>query len=236
MALATALDELARGPDAALTTPAAFLDAHPSSWSVEIAPRTSWSCPHGVVRWHADCGCGSAGGDESGTGQAWRGPLRDALEHLRDCAVELLLTRGRRALADPEEAAEDYGRVVADGQDETLEAFLRRHVRRPEDPAARREATALMEMQRHALLMFASCGWFFGALDRPEPVLCLRHAARAAELAGELGDGHVQDTLLGDLARVPGPSAEVPEGEALWRLRVLPARARAPRSDGGEER
>ena len=41
-------------------------------------------------------------------------------------------------------------------------------------------------MQRHALLMYTSCGWFFEELSRPEGTQILRYAARALELAGEV--------------------------------------------------
>jgi hypothetical protein len=40
-------------------------------------------------------------------------------------------------------------------------------------------------MQRHALLMFTSCGWFFDELSGLETVQVIQYAARALQLAGE---------------------------------------------------
>jgi hypothetical protein len=43
-----------------------------------------------------------------------------------------------------------------------------------------------MEMQRSALLMFTSCGWFFSDLAGIETVQVLRYAARVIELMDQL--------------------------------------------------
>ena len=46
----------------------------------------------------------------------------------------------------------------------------------------------LMEMQRQAMLMYTSCGWFFNDLAGLETVQILRYAARAMDLYRELGE------------------------------------------------
>ena len=43
----------------------------------------------------------------------------------------------------------------------------------------------LLEMERNALLMFTSCGWFFSDLAGLESTQVLRYAARALDLAGD---------------------------------------------------
>ena len=41
----------------------------------------------------------------------------------------------------------------------------------------------LIEMQRYAMLMFTSCGWFWDEVSRIETVQTMRYAARAMQLA-----------------------------------------------------
>jgi hypothetical protein len=128
---------------------------------------------------------------------------------------------------DAERAADDYGRVVATRNGAATTDFLERHLKRPRHREDRRDARCLIEMQRHALLMFTSCGWFFNVLDGIEPVQCLRHAARASELARRLGSRDPERDLLWELARAPGSTSTHPDGQAVWRRLVLPA-AMAP--------
>lgn len=223
MALAVALETLDRDPETTLTSPGAFLEAHPPSRLVELAENTSWSCAHGIERWRSNCGCRAGAGAERGPAQQWRGPLREALNRLRDGLEEFYERCGRALFADAEAAAEDYGKVVAARTDAVTESFLDGHLKTPEKREDRLQAARLLEMQRHALLMFASCGWFFDRLDGLEPVQILRHASRALGLARSLGGPDLEPTLLDELAAAPGPSRRLPDGRAVWERLVRPA-------------
>ena len=57
---------------------ASALVAHPPHEVVELVEPTSWSCAHGVGRWSDDCGCRMT----PTTQQAWRKPLREAINWL----------------------------------------------------------------------------------------------------------------------------------------------------------
>jgi alpha-amylase/alpha-mannosidase (GH57 family) len=52
----------------------------------------------------------------------------------------------------------------------------------PDDPAV---AAKTQPMDWHARRMFSSCGWFFDHIEGVEPGICISHAVRACELAGE---------------------------------------------------
>lgn len=164
-----------------ITNYAEYLDRHPPVLEVEIengpeGEGSSWSCVHGVGRWTRDCGCHTGG--EAGWNQSWRAPLRAALNFLRDDAANKF--ESSELLRDPWAARNDYVEVLLDPQRRT--SFLTRHVVRDES-----RVWKLLEMQRSALLMFASCGWFFSDLAGIETIQLMRYAARVMDLQSELG-------------------------------------------------
>src|SRR5918994_515046 len=54
------------------------------------------------------------------------------------------------------------------------------------DRSARIIALKLLELQRHAMLMYTSCGWFFDELSGIETLQIIQYAARVVQLAEEL--------------------------------------------------
>lgn len=218
MALAWALQEAERRGLARLTTYGEFLEHHPPTWEVELAENTSWSCAHGVERWRGDCGCRLAGG----TSQAWRGPLRQALEWLRDVADALFEEEGRRLFRDPWAARDSAVALQTDDTPAARDGFLARHCGRPLSPAESIKALRLLEMQRHGQLMFTSCGWFFDDLAGLEAVQVLLYAARAAELAEQIGGQPLLGELERRLAAARGNDPRLPDGGEVFRRRVRP--------------
>ena len=63
------------------------------------------------------------------------------------------------------------------------------------------KALKLLEMQRHALQMYTSCGWFFADLAGLETILILQHAARAIQLAEELTGQEIEKKFLRSFVR-----------------------------------
>jgi alpha-amylase/alpha-mannosidase (GH57 family) len=182
MALAVAIDRL-ESRAGGLTNYAAFLAGHPPADEVEIRERTSWSCAHGVERWRADCGCRMRGDWH----QRWRAPLRDALDWLKDELDALFDGAGAQALHDPWAARDAYIDVVLDRSAAATDGFLAAWAHHPGRAEARTTALRLLEMQRHAMLMFTSDGWFFDDISGIETVQVLRHAARAVQFARRFG-------------------------------------------------
>jgi hypothetical protein len=202
MALAYALDKIDAGKTAKLTNYAAYLADHPPVDEATIVESSAWSCAHGVGRWSADCGCRMRGDSN----QAWRAPLRRALDKLRD-RIDVAFERESRALfADPWAARDEYIQVILD-RDRT-DAFLAAHLSATVTPAVRRRALSMMEMQRHRMLMFTSCGWFFDDVTGIETAQILQYAARAIELLAQTTGEETEETFLADLERahaaIPG--------------------------------
>jgi hypothetical protein len=219
MALAAALQQLEREGFAALTNYGQFLAAHPPTHEAEIRDNTSWSCAHGVERWRADCGCRT----RADWHQRWRGPLREALDWLRD-QVDLVYERRAAALLkDPWEARDDYVRVVLDRSPEARADWFARHRLRPLDEAEQVKAIRLLELERQRLLMYTSCGWFFDEISGIEPVQILRYAAMAIQYVRTLGGGALEEEFVRRLAKAPSNVLELESGAGVWRRLVRPA-------------
>jgi alpha-amylase/alpha-mannosidase (GH57 family) len=224
-ALAYALPVEAPRQGVDVVTVAGALAASPPEHQVEVAP-SSWSCAHGLERWRSDCGCSTGG--QPGATQAWRAPVRAALDIVRAAVDEVFERRGAAVLADPWAARDAYGAVVVGST--AVEAFAVAHVTGGgADEAALVDALTLLEAERHALLMYTSCGWFFWDLAGLETVQVLRYACRALDLLEELGEPAPRDAVLEVLA---GATSNVPAegtGADVWRRRVEPARVDAGR-------
>jgi alpha-amylase/alpha-mannosidase (GH57 family) len=221
MALAVACHRLEREPGTVLTNYAAFLGAHPPADDVGIVEGSSWSCAHGVERWRSDCGCHVG---HPAWHQRWRGPLRDALDWLRDQVDPLFEARAGLLLKDPWAARDDYIQVVLDRSPESLAGFLARHATRRlgRDEVVR--AVKCLELERQRMLMYTSCGWFFDELSGIETVQILRYAARVIELARELeGCSGMEDGFVRRLAAAPSNRPELATGDVVYRRLALPA-------------
>jgi alpha-amylase/alpha-mannosidase (GH57 family) len=181
MALAYALDRIETSGKARLTNYATYLAQYPPEDEAVIVERSSWSCAHGVGRWSADCGCRMRGDSN----QAWRGPLRKALDKLRDRIDDLYEESAEGLLADPWAARDAYIDVVLDRSEANVRAFLERHVK-GSAPESHHRALELCELQRQRMLMFTSCGWFFDDVNGLETTQILQYAARAVELASSV--------------------------------------------------
>jgi hypothetical protein len=221
MALAYALHHIESNGLARLTNYGEFLEKFPPAHEVEIVENTSWSCAHGVERWRSDCGCNSGG--HTGWNQQWRGGLRETLDWLRDTLVPLYLDAARDLLKDPAAARNDYIDVVLDRSPESVSAFFARHATHRLDAEERTRALRLLEMQRHAMLMYTSCGWFFDELSGIETVQVIFYAGRAIQLAQQLFGDHLEEQFEQRLAAARSNLAEHGDARDIYRKWVKPA-------------
>jgi alpha-amylase/alpha-mannosidase (GH57 family) len=221
MALAYALDNIDARSDVRLTNYAEFLELHPPEHEVEIFENTSWSCAHGIERWRSDCGCNTGG--QPGWNQAWRAPLREALDWLRDELAPLYEDCARPLLRDPWAARDDYVSVVLDRSPENIDRFFDRHQARDLSQDDRVRALKLLEMQRHAMLMYTSCGWFFSELSGIETVQVIHYAGRAIQLAQQLVARDIEGPFLQRLDRARSNIPEHGDGHRIYEKFVRPA-------------
>jgi alpha-amylase/alpha-mannosidase (GH57 family) len=221
MALAYMLEYVEQRQLASLTNYAAFLDAHPPAWEVEIEENTSWSCAHGVERWRSDCGC-FTGGMENWH-QRWRAPLRDALDWLRDQVSPLFEAASAELLPDPWAARNDYIDVLLDRRRNTI-PFLAKHARGKLTQDEVVTVLELMELQRHAMLMYTSCGWFFNEVSGIETVQVLQYAGRVVQLAEKLSGKSLEEGFLQRLELAESNLPESLNGRQIYMHQVVPAR------------
>jgi alpha-amylase/alpha-mannosidase (GH57 family) len=174
---------------------------------------SAWSCAHGIGRWSTDCGCRTGG--EEGWTQAWRAPLREAFDLLRDWGIEVMDRRGGELLHDPWAARDAYLDLLLGAR--SWEQFAADHI--AGDPHL---AGVLLDAQRNALLMYTSCGWFFNDLAGIETIQVLRYAARAIDLYRELGEEPPEAAFLEVLAGAVSNDPSVGDGRRLWVEQVLP--------------
>jgi alpha-amylase/alpha-mannosidase (GH57 family) len=214
VALAEALDAIERSGFARLTSYGEFLSLHPPKDEVEIQENTAWSCAHGLGRWRDDCTCRT--GQNPGWVQVWRGPLREALDRLRDALAVVFEQRGAEIFADPWVARDASIELVLDPSPEAFDDLLRRHASRPASDGERRQARRLLEMQRHAMLMYTSCGWFFDDPSGLETTQILRYAARAIELAPAQDRSPIEEDFLRDLENVRSNDPEAGNARQIY--------------------
>jgi len=220
MALAYALDTIERDPEVQLTNYSQFLANHPPNHEVEIAENSSWSCVHGVERWRSDCGCTT--GDHPDWAQAWRAPFRDALDWLRGRLTDAYEKHAQRLFRDPWQARDDFIEVLLDHSPSATTSFLSKHSSNSLSAADEVIALKLLEMQRHAQLMYTSCGWFFDDVSRIEAVQNLRYAARCIQLAQDICDENLEEEFLSYLDQAPSGAAKFATAKDVYLAQVKP--------------
>ncbi len=225
MALAYALKEGIPSHGFEIINYGAFLKRFPPIYEVEIdeGPKgegTSWSCSHGVGRWKEDCGC-STGGKE-GWNQKWRKPLREALDLLRDELNTIFEREGGEIFKDVWDARNGYIDVIFDRSSDNLNRFFDRYGLKNLDGQRRIKGLKLLEMERHALQMYTSCGWFFADLAGLETIIILQHAARAMELAQDIANKDLGEIFWGYLSEAKSNLPEMGDGRQVFQRLVKP--------------
>jgi alpha-amylase/alpha-mannosidase (GH57 family) len=214
MALAYALHYIESNHLAKLTNYGEFLQNHPPSHEVKIFDHSSWSCLHGVERWQSNCGCNSGGKHE--WNQEWRAPLRQALDWLRDNLAAVYEQRASELLKDPWRSRNDYIEVISDRSTASLEKFFEKQAVHDLTVSEKITALKLLELQRHAMLMYTSCGWFFDELSGIETVQVIQYAGRALQLSQELSNDDMEPHFLELLAKAKSNIAEHRDGQLIY--------------------
>src|SRR5260221_216502 len=224
MALAFCLDHIEKEKDVTLTNYAQFLSLAPPTFEAQIIENSSWSCVHGVERWRSDCGCNSGG--HAGWTQQWRKPLRDSLDWLRDAVAEVFEREGAKLFKDPWAARNGYINVVLQRNEDAIEKFLKSYALDDVPPS---RVFRLMEMQRHAMLMYTSCGWFFDEVSGIETTQVLQYACRVIQLANQTGKVDLEMEFMKLLEQALSNLPAHENAAQVYRKYVIPSRTNLQR-------
>jgi hypothetical protein len=91
--------------------------------------------------------------------------------------------------------------------------------------AERTAELKLMELQRHTLLMYTSCGWFFDDLSGIETIQVLQYAGRAVQLAREIFGDDTETPFLALLEQAKSNIPAYGNGRQVYERFVKPAMA-----------
>jgi len=136
--------------------------------------------------------------------------------------AELYAREGAALFRDPWKARDDYVEVIHDRDRNRLEAFLAGHARRDLTAGEKGRALKLLEMQKNALFIYTSCGWFFDEISGLETVQVMQYAAQAMQFFEELDGEDLEGKFVAFLEKAPSNVFE--NGGRVWKSYVKPAR------------
>ena len=221
MALAYVVKVRAEAEGFKITNYAEYLSKYRSDYEVDIKQASSWSCFHGVGRWKEDCGCSTGG--HPGWNQKWRKPLRDALDYLRDELVKIFEKEGVKYFDDVWAVRNNYIQVILDRSRISLDKFQRENFKENLSDDDKVRAMELLEIQRQALLMYTSCGWFFSEISGIETVQIMKYAARAMQLAAKFSGKNIEKKFLEILDEAKSNIPEHGTGKDIFEKFVRPS-------------
>jgi hypothetical protein len=149
--------------------------------------------------------------------------LREALDWLRDRVIPRFEAMGIALLRDPWAARDAYIGVMLDRHPEVREQFGKEHFLRELSGEEQVQVWKLMELARHAMLMYTSCGWFFDDLSGIETVQVIQYAGRVVQLAEQLFGEEVEREFLSRLEGARSNLAEHGSGADIYRRYVKPS-------------
>ncbi|MBR1424403.1 DUF3536 domain-containing protein [bacterium] len=222
MALSYVLKIKAEAEGFKITNYAEYLDKYASDWEVDIKQASSWSCFHGVGRWCEDCGCSTGG--QPGWNQKWRKPLREALDFLRDKLSEIFEKEGSKYFCkNPWGVRNSYIEVILNRNYKTIKDFQRQFFKSDINEEEKVLGMELLEIQRQAMLMYTSCGWFFNEISGLETVQILKYAARAMQLASNFTKENFEHKFLEILDEAKSNIKEFGTGKNIYQNFVKPS-------------
>ena len=149
--------------------------------------------------------------------------MREAMDRLCDQLVSVYETRMAHYVSDPWETRNEYISVINDRSIENVKSFLTNSAGRELSFNEKIDFLKLLEMQRNALLMYTSCGWFFDDICGIETVQVMLYAARAMQLAKEVANEDFEPSFKEILEQAPTSAKEFSNAKEAYEALVKPS-------------
>lgn len=149
--------------------------------------------------------------------------MREAMDWLRDETIPIYRSEASEYFEDPWNVRNEYIEVILDRSRKNVESFLRKHAVKRLSKEEKIRALKLLDMQRNAMLMYTSCGWFFDDVSGIEVIQIMQYASRAIQYVEELQDSYLETKYLKRLEEAPGNIYE--NAAKVYEAFVRPARS-----------
>ena len=126
--------------------------------------------------------------------------MREALDWLRDQLIIKYEQKAKEYLKDPWKARDGYIQVILNRSDEKRNSFFEAHQAKNLNEDEKVLVFKLLEIQRHAMLMYTSCGWFFDEISGIETVQIIQYAGRAIQLTEKVFNENIENVFLEKLS------------------------------------
>ncbi len=207
---------------AKITIYSEFLDKFPPAHEVRIKENSSWSCVHGIERWRNNCGCFTGG--KPHFNQNWRKPLRDSIDWLSNMLIPIFKNELTSLIKNPWDARNDYIEVILNRSKDNIINFINKHLKPEKHKSLNEEQQIkiieIFEMQRHALLMYTSCAWFFNDISGIETIQIISYAARAIQLAKKISGADLETQFVNILSKAISNKSGFGNGKQIYNYYV----------------
>ncbi len=125
------------------------------------------------------------------------------MDWLRDSLISIYENESSNYLRNPWDARNGYIEVILDRSPENIEKFLSVHASRDLSKEEKVKTLNLLEMQRNAMLMYTSCGWFFDEVSGVENIQIMQYASKAIQYASEIQGTSLEQEYINRLKEAP---------------------------------
>src|SRR4030095_15038321 len=148
--------------------------------------------------------------------QKWRKPLRESLDWLRHELDAIYKQYGSQHLKDIWNARNEYINVILNNTADSKAEFISNNSFKNLTDSETDLCFKLLEMQKFAMLMYTSCGWFFSEISGIETVKILEYAARAMEITEEITNYSLEEKFLQILSKADSNLKEYKDGKDVY--------------------
>jgi hypothetical protein len=113
--------------------------------------------------------------------------------------------------------------VVLDRSAGNVENFFTKNFTKPLCREEKIKILKLLEIQRHAMLMYTSCGWFFDDLWGIETTQIIQYAARAIQLAKDIFTVDLEPEFLERFVKATSNVVDLKDSQAVYAKRIKPS-------------